>query len=150
MSVDLLAAFLKTVGAFETRHSGRTLGEHLLGTYALLADAGCDEETCLGGGLHSIYGTKRFQHVTIAWEDEHSRVETLFGMRAQDLAALFSYKSTAQIEAGNTINRFYKVPLMLIAAANILEQGGTLDRWPRIKAVWDAQCERSDAEPVPT
>lgn len=145
ISIDLLAAFLKTVGAFQTRHSGKTLGHHLLGTYALLADAGCDEETCLAGGLHSIYGTDRFQHQTCDPAADHQRIAALFGKRAEELAYLFYETSprTKKIERGDIAGSGTARALRLIEAANLVEQNGeaALDRWPRIAAVWRQQCE---------
>lgn len=153
MSMDLLAAFLKTVGAFQTRHSGKTLGHHLLGTYALLADAGCDEETCLAGGLHSIYGTRRFQtsllhHLSARDVD---RVADLFGDEVEETIQNFRFYDTKTIEDVATRDpddRQFFI-LTLITAANILEQGGSLDRWPRIKAVWDEQVARAHSGKEP-
>jgi hypothetical protein len=143
MSIEVLAAFLKTVGAFQTRHSGKTLGHHLLGTYALLADAGCDEETCLAGGLHSIYGTDRFKTQTCDPGADSERIADLFGRRAEELAYLFYEISprTQKIERGDIAGCGMARALRLIEAANILEQGGSLDRWPRIKAAWMEQLE---------
>lgn len=146
MSMDLLAAFLKTVGAFQTRHSGRTLGHHLLGTYALLADAGCDEATCLAGGLHSIFGTDRFTTKTCDPVRDGHRIAALFGQRAEFLAGMFGgfeRGRTRQIEVG-PFDPLLNRALRLLEAANILEQGGSLDRWPRIKAAWEQQLEAAN------
>lgn len=146
--MDLLAAFLKTVGAFETRHSGRTLGHHLLGTYALLKDAGCDEEVCLAGGLHSVYGTRRFKTKVCdpdTWDAQ--RIATLFGSDTQRLIYFFSIAESKEINDALEEERDpFLIAMALITAANILEQGGSLDRWPRISAAWEAQLARSHAE----
>lgn len=44
----------------DTRHSGGHLVPHLVGTFEILRAAGADEATCLGGLVHSIDGTLRF------------------------------------------------------------------------------------------
>lgn len=140
-NVDILAAFLRTIGAFQTPHSGRTLGHHLLGTYGLLADAGCDRETCLAGGLHSIYGTQRFKTKLLSplVGLGVDKVQTLFGERVEELVFMFSDLPTYEIEVWSDEER----ELALITAANILEQGGNLDRWPRISEAWEKQVKGS-------
>jgi hypothetical protein len=142
-NVDILAAFLRSIGAFQTAHSGRTLGHHLLGTYGLLADAGCDRATCLAGGLHSVYGTQRFKTKLLSptFGPGVDRIQTLFGHRVEELVFWFSEYATADIEditATDPLDGDVSC-LCLITAANILEQGGDLDRWPRISEAWERQ-----------
>jgi hypothetical protein len=148
MSVDLLAAFLKVAGAFQKPHSGRTLGHHLLGTYALLVDAGCDAETCLAGGLHSIFGTSRFRKAICDPEEDGWRVSRLFGHYTYDLVFWFANYETKDIDvyAGQDPDDGDMLCLALITAANILEQGGSLDRYPRIRDAWEQQVRSHDNE----
>ena len=44
----------------DTRHSGGHLVPHLVGTFEILRTAGVEESVCLGGLVHSINGTLRF------------------------------------------------------------------------------------------
>lgn len=136
-NVDILAAFLRSIGAFQTPHSGRTLGHHLLGTYGLLADAGCARATCLAGGLHSVYGTRRFKTKLLSpmFGPGLDKIETLFGPDVEQLVFQFSDLPTYEIEVWSDEER----ELALMTAANILEQGGNLDRWPRISEAWERQ-----------
>ena len=71
---DLIASsligFLTREGAGETRHAaGRSLLEHLLGTYTIVRRWGQPECLARAALLHSVYGTDRYRRQLI----EHSR-----------------------------------------------------------------------------
>ena len=71
-------------------HSGRTLYDHLVGTYKLLVEWGRAETTCLAGLFHSIYGSFNYRRVTVPVEQRRLVAEVI-GEDAEELAYLFSY-----------------------------------------------------------
>lgn len=148
-----LRAFLTDRGAFEVGHTGRMLGDHLMATYDILRAAGCPEHVCLGGGLHSVYGTNAFRRATIL-PDERAAVQSAFGYEAEGLAYLFSVLDRPLgLESGAPVRYRTKEPvpllpeqlvaLRLIEAANLIEQEEALDRFPVIAKVWLDQDQRS-------
>jgi hypothetical protein len=136
--------FLIEVGADSTPHSGRTLREHLLGTFDLLSKWQCSEIVCLAGGLHSIYGTNVFKKKTLSGS-AREHVKALFGQDVERLAWLFGslYRpfviehGTDFLKKSNSSSQLFDPPklkkLRLIEAANLLEQKGSLSRWPNIR-----------------
>src|SRR3989449_11739273 len=75
-------------GAQALPHSGRTLLDHLVGTYRILRDWGNAEPICAGGLFHSIYGTNVFRRQAIKpWERD--RVRAVIGAEAEQYAHLF-------------------------------------------------------------
>lgn len=70
----------------KTPHSRRTLYDHLVGTYNMLKEEGADQDLCLAGLFHSIYGTSIFKVETT---NERTEVQKLIGQRAEHLAWLF-------------------------------------------------------------
>lgn len=80
--------FLRRRGTTSTSHSGRTLFEHLLGTWRLLQSWGCEEQTCLAGLFHSIYGTSVYRHRSVDRKDRNI-VRSLIGEPAEELAFVF-------------------------------------------------------------
>jgi hypothetical protein len=136
-----LCKWLSARGASGTPHSGRTLLEHLKGTWALLHNAGIREATCLGGLFHSVYGTNAFLTATAKTHDREA-VQRLIGVEAESLAWIFGNISrpTVLIHAlssnGNVvlsnqlkecflddINTHTIDDLQAIECANLLEQG---------------------------
>jgi len=86
-----LDRLLRESGAYETRHLGQTaLATHLKGTMHLLRIAGFQEAVCLGGLLHSIYGTSRFRTRSLSNAHERPKVVECAGVEAERLAFLFS------------------------------------------------------------
>jgi hypothetical protein len=83
-----LANFLDEIGAGATRHSGRTLRDHLLGTFDLLQAWGCRLEVCIAGGLHSIYGTNAFQARCVSAQDRPA-IAALVGSGVDRMVDLF-------------------------------------------------------------
>ena len=147
-----LIAFLTMIGAGRTGHSRRHLMDHLLGTFELLDAWGCDRQICLAGGLHSIYGTNLFPKeslqatarlaVASAFGAEAERLAWIFGSIDRPLAIERGYGSDRRRNVDVSLNPNDLMKLRLIEAANLLEQGGSLDRWPNIKGAMLQQVER--------
>jgi hypothetical protein len=143
-----LIQFLLDVGAYDTMHSGRSLGQHLMGTYYLLRKAGCEEQVAIGGALHSIYGTNAFQKAMLR-ESDRQKLASFLGAKAERLAWLFGHlKRPACLEDGTAMVGPEDLrELRLIEAANLIEQKGVkrLEKYPNIRAVWEDQCARKEA-----
>lgn len=146
----LLPSFLFAVGAFARKHSGRTLGQHLIGTALLLHRAGCPEHVVVAGALHSIYGTNAFKAQTLDQKDR-PQIAQVFGARAERLAWLFGTINRPRgLEDGKPVDWRTKRPveisddelmeLRLIEAANLIEQGASIDRFPLIRAAWKKEA----------
>jgi hypothetical protein len=132
-----LAEFLEAAGAVGIGHSGRTLADHLLGTFDLLDAWGCRPDACVAGGLHSIHGTNAFAAQCIAGSDRDA-VAALVGADAFRLVELFHRIDRPKailegIATGRLADRFSgeAVPvqrseledLLAIECANLVEQG---------------------------
>jgi hypothetical protein len=147
-------------GAKTTRHSGRTLFEHLLGTMAYLEAYGVEPDVCLAGALHSVYSTNSFRKVTIPSHFRHV-VRKAVGERPERLAFIFSQidrpkalenplwsdragfvwlTERKDVEGGSLeVSVQELIDLRLIEAANLLEQGSSLTKYPRIETIWLGQ-----------
>lgn len=79
---------LQELSADENAHSGRTLLDHLRGTYDLLVAWGNTDDVCVGGLFHSIYGTEYYT-LQSASLDRRAEVAAIIGERAEQLAYLF-------------------------------------------------------------
>jgi hypothetical protein len=147
-----LLAFLLSEGAFATLHDRRTgasLGEHLLGTFDLLATRRCSAAVCAAGALHSIYGTNRFTRATVLpTHERRDAVAALFGRRSEHLAFLFhdcnrpNDLNRGELESRSGVPFAWSArdvrDLRLIEAANLQEQAYPMARWPAIRAAWAA------------
>jgi len=115
---------LERAGAGNIRHSGRTLYEHLCGTYHLLDDWGNDEPVCTAGLFHSIYGTRRFK--SKAWPiDDRTTIKRLIGDEAEALVYYFCVSDRPKVLFGPSV---LMPSLREIEAANLIEQGSR-SRW---------------------
>jgi (p)ppGpp synthase/HD superfamily hydrolase len=123
--------FLISLDANKTRHSGRTLFDHLKGVHDLLRDWDNDYDVCLAGLFHSIYGTNVFKHKSL-----HDRGElvNMIGVKAELLVHAFATQREmlfASVEDKDTRQK-----LLEIEAANLIEQGSsanTLRKLSRMK-----------------
>lgn len=79
---------LRDCGAMQTPHSGRTLFDHLRGTYGLLKEWGNPEPVCLAGLFHSIYGTNAFTRQSLPAQ-QRERLQEAIGRDAEELAWAF-------------------------------------------------------------
>ena len=148
MVAKLYEDYLARHGAKETTHSGRTLFDHLKGTYDVLRDWNNPEHVCLAGLFHSIYGTNIFNHQSVDFK-ERPTVKALIGPQAEYLAYLFCVSDRPKVflDAQNmfmrhlwdrhacqtvTVSKQIRDELVEIEAANLLEQGlsnrNTLER----------------------
>jgi hypothetical protein len=132
---------LRDRGAPMVRHSGRTLYQHLQGTYSLLKKAGEPEEVCLAGFYHSVYGTNVFRRVLID-RRERATVRVAIGEAAEELVYLFCSidRPRCLSERGDLKPEIYR-DLLAIEIANLVEQGSS--RWiPHLKACLSSVQER--------
>ncbi len=140
--------YLTKHGAKETKHSGRSLFDHLKGTHDLLRDWGNPEHVCLAGLFHSIYGTVSFKHQSVDLK-ERPTVRALIGPEAEYLAYLFCVTDRPKIflDAQNMFQRhlwdrhskqIVSVPhkirdeLVELEAANLVDQGAAADTLERL------------------
>lgn len=106
---DAIQQFLTAQGAHKIKHSGRTLATHLLNTYDILRANEHDQITCSAGGLHSIFGTTAFKHVTVKPELRDTVVRVI-GEEATQIVELFqklqrpSTLETALIHNNSTVS----------------------------------------------
>lgn len=137
---ELLQDTLEELGAFKTKHSGRTLSEHLLNTYDMLVQSGCSRDVCLAGGLHSVFGTNAFRHKSTT---DREMIAKRFGSDVERLVAIFSSQDRPrcwELEFLTWLDASDMHNLRLIEAANLIEQGESLKRFPRIEKTWMDQC----------
>ncbi len=78
--------YLQSIGVENTAHSGRTFFDHLCRVEDILRICMVDEEVCLAGLYHSIYGTSYFK---IKTTDDRQAIKNIIGDRAEYLAWLF-------------------------------------------------------------
>lgn len=128
---------LRASGAHTFPHSGRTLLDHLVGTYRILKDWGNPEPVCAGGLFHSVYGTNVFRRQIIKpWQRD--QVRAVIGTEAEEYAHLFCSIDRPQallraIDSGMLVDRRHgsAIPvepsilqaLLEIECANLIEQG---------------------------
>lgn len=132
-----LVRFLISAGADERRHSGRTLLEHLEGTYRLMKLWRCEDYLCFAGLFHSVYGTSGFANACVPEGQRHA-VSRLIGDAAERLVYLFSIAQRPHglLYAGATLRIQNRVSganvavsqaqarnLVAIECANLAEQG---------------------------
>lgn len=142
----LLLVTLKRTGTFTKLHNqatGKSLGEHLMNTYDDLKRLGVEEEVAIAGGLHSIYGTKAFKHVSVKPE-KRPVLRDLFGERSERLAWLFANINRPHcLEHGDIKNWKTDEPveisdrdlddLKMIEVVNLKDNGSTFQKYPNLK-----------------
>jgi aspartate beta-hydroxylase len=99
-TADRIVAFLRVEGAAEHRHAGgRSLLDHLAGTYEIAHRWDQPAWLCHGALLHSVYGTDAHagQLLPVA---RRSEVRMLAGHRAERLAYLFCVTPRRALFAG--------------------------------------------------
>ena len=80
--------FLDVLATDERPHSGRTLRDHLIGTYEMLAEWGCPDHVATAGLFHSIYGTASYRNASTEFS-KRDAVRAVIGDDAEELAYLF-------------------------------------------------------------
>jgi hypothetical protein len=124
---DRQREFLLKLDADKTRHSGRTLFEHLKGVHDLLRDWDNPTDVCLAGLFHSIYGTNTFKHQSLS---DRGALIDMIGVKAELLVYHFSTKDRpmfASIDANDI-----RTKLIEIETANLFEQGGNFKTLRRL------------------
>jgi hypothetical protein len=127
---------LQRAHADKIKHSGRSLYDHLCGTFDLLEDWANSEPICDAGLFHSIYGTKHFRHQSWPLEDR-ATIRALIGSEAELLAFMFC---TMDRKEFLTLDQPVAPSLREIEAANLIEQGG---RPKRLKQLCEAGISNS-------
>jgi hypothetical protein len=79
---------LQALSTDKSPHSGRTLSEHLKGTYKLLESWGNPSYVCIAGLFHSIYGTQYYKAQSANIEDR-KRIAEIISPIAEELTYLF-------------------------------------------------------------
>jgi hypothetical protein len=126
--------------ADQTRHSGRSLFDHLVGTHDLLQRWGNREEVCDAGLFHSIYGTNAFRRQ--CWPlNRRANIANLIGSEAETLVYLFCTSNRPHdfIFPDDILAMMPEATLRAlreIEAANLIEQGS--------KGRWLAMLRASD------
>ncbi len=87
--IDAHNQLLHRLGAHRVPHSGRTLLDHLKGTYELLTQWGSTETTCIAGLFHSVYGTRTFAP-SLLGHDRREKIRGVLGAEAEQLVYWFS------------------------------------------------------------
>lgn len=139
---ERIVNYLKSFGCFEIKHSGRSLGDHLIGTYDILVQVNAPEYVQVAGAIHSIYGTNVFTTGTFL-ESERDAVSSIFGIRAEYLAYLFCRAvRPSGLETGILFDKKTGLKiditpddlqeLRIIEAANLLEQNDRTENYDNI------------------
>lgn len=149
---EMLSSWLVQRGALKLDHKDGTLHDHLVRVFTALECKGLPLSVCLGGGLHSIYGTNVFTKQLVA-ADEKSRaqVRAAFGFEAENLSFMFhsladrpAWLEKICIDPQLT---YLQSHLCLIEAANLADQG-SLDKWPNLRRLWNDQSTFSTGLPA--
>ncbi|MBN6150788.1 hypothetical protein JR065_10580 [Xanthomonas sp. AmX2] len=149
-----LLEYLQILRSDQVPHSGRTLLEHLAGTYSILQSWSCPPAVGAAGLFHSVYGTNVFalRRLDVA---DRSLVVRMIGAQAERLVYLFcvSNRPDAFLEAFDTgvlrhrdTGELISVEaealggLIEIECANLIEQGSgqrflrDLFHWAQVRA----------------
>ena len=103
-------------------HSGRTLLEHLIGTYKILDEGFAPLHVCNAGLFHSVYGTAYFKPKTISL-DKRDIVKDIIGREAENLAFMFCVIPTPRFENIMSLtDEKVRDELLMIEDANREEQ----------------------------
>ena len=114
--------FLKKLGTQDTKHSQRTLFDHLVGVSKILKDMDAPQYVQDAGLYHSIYGTSKFHHQTTS---DRGVVQAIIGEKAEHLAYLFCLLGrdrNRRTEILEVSDKQIRKDLMLIHYANQEEQ----------------------------
>lgn len=116
---------LTKLGTHRIQHSGRTLKQHLWGTFKILADNKYSQDICFAGLFHSIYGTNIFKTVTTTNRDT---IKKAIGETAEQYVYMFSQLNRPACWTNNSIDLQYFDNLQAIETANLQEQQDLLAR----------------------
>jgi hypothetical protein len=131
---DRLQEFLINHKADTIPHNNGKLINHLLRTYDRLKNTRHDKDICLGGGLHSIFGTNAFKTQILNISNKQLVIDW-FGEKAVEYAVQFSSIDRPNFLEKNIDTNTELNALASIECANLLDQGG-LEKYPRLNAYW--------------
>lgn len=77
--------YLVELGIEKVPHTEKTYLGHLVNVHRLMQAQGCDEDVCVAGLFHSIYGTEKFQGFKLPLTDR-PKLRDFIGGRAERLA----------------------------------------------------------------
>lgn len=86
--IDSIFNKLSELGCLDKSHSGRSLKEHLIGTYKYLNKWKCRKDLCIAGLCHSIYGTESFNQISIS-NNERQKVKEIIGSKSETIVFYF-------------------------------------------------------------
>jgi (p)ppGpp synthase/HD superfamily hydrolase len=102
-------------------HSGKSFFSHLYNTFYILKKMNLDEDTCLAGMYHSIYGTEYFKIDKQVQKDE---VIKTIGQKANKLVEYFCTENRNDFILNGKIEDQDRLSLLYILYANEIEQRG--------------------------
>jgi hypothetical protein len=123
---DAIVRYLIDLPGVFLPHSGVTLFHHLLGTYRILKAWGCENDLCLAGLFHSIYGTPAYPNGPLP-ESRRVELSGVIGTRAEEFVYQFSRTNWPCVFASGD-DTLHTLPpsLVMLATANIVEQSGRI------------------------
>lgn len=77
--------YLVALGIEKVPHTEKTYLGHLVNVYRLMEAQHCEEDVCVAGMFHSIYGTEKFQGFKLP-VDDRPKLREFIGARAERLA----------------------------------------------------------------
>ena len=95
--LDQLQCVLREMGVATVPHSGRTLLEHLIGTYEILVRWNCVQDACLAGLFHSVFGTPSAPGLLLS-ENQREAIRSLIGDKALSLVHVFGSMDSHALE----------------------------------------------------
>lgn len=118
---EFLASQYLFTKTYNVDHSGGSFFSHLYNTFFILKEIGADEDTCLAGLYHSVYGNERFYFATPFTQDE---IILQIGKDAERLVYYFCLPEISKIIFNNSLNlsNSHRLSLAQILYANEVEQ----------------------------
>jgi len=118
---ERLHNFLRQIGAHTKPHKDGPLIGHLMRTYQLMVGMGLPEELCLGGGLHSVYGTSSYKNTTVPLDS--TLVADTFGAEVDRFARMFhALKRPDDLKDGSPLAEADLFAMRCIEVANLHDQ----------------------------
>jgi SM-20-related protein len=136
---EKLSAWLIANGALKHKHSIGTIHDHMIRCFLLCEAHKLPPVVCLAAGLHAIYGTATFKHKMLEpTEGVRRLVIAAWGQDVEALAYTFGTLAnrTSILERATDPTPF-TLALRLCEAANCLDCGQSLEKWPNIKRTWN-------------
>ena len=144
---------IENLNTVKVKHGDKTFYDHLCNVEKILRICGCDEDVCIAGLYHSIYGTSNFEKQTI---NDRKKIQDVIGIRAENLVYIFCNASrpfcwffgrNIPLRNGTytQVDDQTLLDLQLIETANLLDQ-----RSKSVCAHILSTISNSNAETIPT